>query len=305
MKTLTLAVCLFAGAALAQQKIMIAGTGGAAQNATFQFISMDDEGGKVVTGAPYSAQIVSENNQTLSDGTHISRKNTSTIYRDSSGRTRREMTLPAIGNWAADGGQPPTIVTITDPVTKESYTLHSAMKTANKTKMREGMMGFGMAGGAISYTAATRIGPPNIEQDVKVFNSAVPPPPDGATTGQAVHIQRFEQQMLKTTDVKSESLGRQTMEGLAVDGTRTSHTIPEGQVGNDRPLTTTTEQWYSPDLQVTVMRKTVDPQMGENTYRLTNINRTEPDATLFQVPADYKVEEGGPMMIRKQTTITK
>ncbi|MCX6622973.1 MAG: hypothetical protein NTY38_18280, partial [Acidobacteria bacterium] len=68
MKTLTLLLCVFAASGLAQQRMMIAGGGVAAQNATFQFVSMDNEGGKVVTGAPYSAQIISENTQTLSDG---------------------------------------------------------------------------------------------------------------------------------------------------------------------------------------------------------------------------------------------
>ncbi|MCX6621724.1 MAG: hypothetical protein NTY38_11755, partial [Acidobacteria bacterium] len=149
--------------------------------------------------------------------------------------------------------------------------------------------------------------PANTAQDVKVFNTALPPPPEGAAAGrQVIHIeQRMVHGPLNSKDVPQESLGRQTMEGVPVDGTRSSHTIPEGQVGNDRPITSTTEQWYSPDLQVTVMRKTVDPQVGENIYRLTNIGRAEPDASLFQVPADYKVEEGGPLIWRRTTAVTK
>jgi hypothetical protein len=31
--------------------------------------------------------------------------------------------------------------------------------------------------------------------------------------------------------------------------------------------------------------------MGENTYRLTNINRSEPPHSLFELPSDYTVKE--------------
>jgi len=49
------------------------------------------------------------------------------------------------------------------------------------------------------------------------------------------------------------------------------------------------ERWVSSELQTVVMSKHSDPRMGETTYRLTNVSRSEPPATLFQVPADYKV----------------
>jgi hypothetical protein len=94
------------------------------------------------------------------------------------------------------------------------------------------------------------------------------------------------------SEAKTESLGTRTMEGIEVEGTRSTITIPTGQIGNDRPIDITSERWYSPALQVVVMSKHVDPRFGENTYRLTNIDRTEPARSLFEVPADYTVEEG-------------
>ncbi len=54
-------------------------------------------GGKVVTGAPFSAVAVSETTQTLADGNHIARKSQTNLFRDSQGRFRKEVTLPAIG----------------------------------------------------------------------------------------------------------------------------------------------------------------------------------------------------------------
>jgi hypothetical protein len=94
----------------------------------------------------------------------------------------------------------------------------------------------------------------------------------------------------------TESLGDQIMQGLKVQGTRTTTTIPAGQMGNERPIEIVSERWYSPDLQTTVKFTHSDPWAGETTYQLTNINRNEPDASLFQVPAGYAIKEGPPML---------
>ena len=91
----------------------------------------------------------------------------------------------------------------------------------------------------------------------------------------------------------TESLGKQTIEGVEAEGKRTTVTIPAGAVGNERPIEMVTETWYSPELQTTIMSKRSDPRTGETTFRLTNIRRGEPDASLFQVPSDYTVKEGG------------
>jgi hypothetical protein len=94
-------------------------------------------------------------------------------------------------------------------------------------------------------------------------------------------------------EINQESLSTQTIEGVEVEGTRVTITIPAGKIGNDRPIVTVNERWYSPELQVIVLSKNSDPRMGETTYRLTNIVRIEPDPSPFQVPADYRVEETG------------
>ena len=69
-------------------------------------------------------------------------------------------------------------------------------------------------------------------------------------------------------------------------------TIPAGEVGNERPIEIVSERWYSPELQTIVMTRHTDPRFGENTYRLTNINREEPAHILFEVPAGYTIKEG-------------
>ena len=114
----------------------------------------------------------------------------------------------------------------------------------------------------------------------------MPPPgvgPEGATT--------FVFRSKPGNEVK-EQLGKQTIEGVEAEGTRTTVTIPAGEIGNERAIEIVSERWYSPELQLVVMTRHSDPRFGETTYKLTNINRTEPVKSLFEVPAGYTVKEG-------------
>jgi len=99
--------------------------------------------------------------------------------------------------------------------------------------------------------------------------------------------------------VSTEDLGSQTMEGVLVKGTRTTHTIPTGQIGNEAPITIVSEAWTSPDLKTVVYSKRSDPRIGEQTFRLTNIVRAEPNPSLFTVPADFRiVDDPAPIVYR-------
>lgn len=90
-------------------------------------------------------------------------------------------------------------------------------------------------------------------------------------------------------EMKTERLGTQAIDGLTVEGTRMTHTLPAGSEGNDRPIAAVTEQWNSPELRVTVLSKTSDPRLGETTRTLIHLSRAEPDISLFQPPPDYRV----------------
>ena len=81
------------------------------------------------------------------------------------------------------------------------------------------------------------------------------------------------------------------MEGVYVEGTLVTRTVPSGTVGNQQPILITGERWYSPDLKLNVLVKNTDPTRGQNTTTLTSIRRDEPAPSLFQVPADYTVQE--------------
>jgi hypothetical protein len=82
------------------------------------------------------------------------------------------------------------------------------------------------------------------------------------------------------------------IEGVEAQGTRTTTTIPAGQIGNELPIEIVSESWMSQQLQTLVLSKHNDPRMGETTYRLTNIQLIEPLPMLFEVPADYTIQQG-------------
>lgn len=86
-----------------------------------------------------------------------------------------------------------------------------------------------------------------------------------------------------------ESLGTQTMEGLLVQGTRSTHTLAAGAIGNDRPVTVVTERWVSAELHLPVLMKTMNPWTGDQTIRVFDIDRSDPDPLLFEVPPDYVI----------------
>lgn len=91
-------------------------------------------------------------------------------------------------------------------------------------------------------------------------------------------------------EAKTESLGTKMIEGVSAEGTRTTFEIPTGQIGNTSPIAVVSERWYSPELQLVVMSRHLDPLAGEHIFKLVNIRRSEPAADLFAVPAGFKVE---------------
>src|SRR5712691_10403948 len=218
-------------------------------------------GGKVVKGTPFSAIATSTTIQTLADGNHITRTTQTKVYRDSQGRLRKEVTLPAIGPVAASG-QPHSFIEISDPVAGTSYVLEPDQKIAREMP---GHMGMGAG--------------------VKVKTNGGPGAPGNV-------VYRNFKTELANANAKTESLGTQSIDGLNAAGTRITRTIPAGEIGNESPITVVSERWYSADLQMDVKSTHSDPRFGNTTYTLTNIQRTEPAATLFAVPSDYTIEQG-------------
>jgi hypothetical protein len=277
---LTLSTVLAAGLAFSQHVIeekrveIIRGTAGAPADVlmwrgavpgapigaqTFEFVAAEGFGpGQVVKGAPYAADTTVESVQMLADGNRIAHKNTSSFARDSEGRTRREINVEVAGK----PEESHKVVMIDDPVAGVHYMLDTRTKTATKMSLPKG--------GAMR-----------------------PPGPMGAPMAMgAVRVMKGDGPAPVT-----EELGKQSMEGVEVTGKRMTVTIPAGAMGNDRPLVSKTETWYSETLKAPVLVKRSDPRMGDTTSRTTNIRQGEQPRYLFEVPADYKIEDA------KQRTI--
>ena len=88
-----------------------------------------------------------------------------------------------------------------------------------------------------------------------------------------------------------EQLGTKTIEGVDATGTRSTVTFPAGAMGNSQPIAVTHERWVSSDLGITVLEIDSDPRNGVRTTALSNIQRSEPDAALFQAPKGYAITE--------------
>jgi hypothetical protein len=252
----------------------------------------------VVVGAPYSARRVREQVQVAADGTRFTNTfGQETLYRDSQGRTRTER--PIIGGTPPGSPPPdlPLLVEISDPVANVGYTLETQNRVAHRfsygaAPARAGRGGAVVAGGIAAGAAGFRAG---------TFSGSIPPPPPGSSAPAAVITSPLAPQDAggrPRPTIAHEDLGIQTVEGVAARGDRIVTTWPTGSQGNDRPFQTTVENWYSEELQLTVLSKSTDPRRGEETMRYSNIDRAEPPSSLFAPPPDYKLaDETGPFSI--------
>jgi hypothetical protein len=261
---------------------------------------------KLVKNSPFSADAISESVQTLSDGNRIVRNSTSKLYRNSEGRFRREMSGGTGGGGFTSLYNVGQGVTIMDPVGGFRYMIDDHMRTARAitiTPRSEVKVISGLdekikaelkAAGAARGEGGTLLSE-KLRGEVTAAVAAAPAIAATAVTGQVMAEALAPLGMPMAIGTKSkwetrtEELGTQNIEGVDAEGTRTITTIPAGAIGNERAIEITYEKWYSKDLQMVVLSKHNDPRFGEQTYRLTNINRSEPDPSLFSVPNGYRL----------------
>jgi hypothetical protein len=307
------------GSVILRQRVLQGPEGGPPPqpDANFVFIASESFGGKVVKGAPYSGEAVTETIQTLSDGNRIVNRMTSSVYRDSEGRTRREQSLKGLGIFA-NGEEGFQTIFINDPVAGVTFTLDSRSHTAHKSVpfTFEFQRKLDKAGEVISGIESQKF-EFKVERGASASGSMIMTSPAGAphpdldqlrVEGGSGGTFLFKTRPGANSNEVKEQLGKQNIEGVDAEGTRTTVTIPAGEIGNERPIEIVSERWYSPELQLVVMTRHSDPRFGETTYKLTNINRTEPAKSLFEVPSDYTIKEGptgppkiAPLKTRKPT----
>lgn len=280
--------------------------------ATAGFVAGNFVSGNAVKGAPYSAESVVEDVRTLADGNRIVTKQTTKVYRDSEGRERREMTF-------GEGANATQQIMISDPVAGVNYTLVPEKKIAMKMPVPQLVPAppappAPPAVPASPASPAAPAAPSSVASPATPAIPAIPAAPlapeasiAGVATARIASRSPGSQVILLRNNfslssldenVVSEDLGTRTIEGVIAEGHRIKSTIPAGQIGNERPIETMTETWYSPELKTMVLTTTKDPRIGENTMKLTGINRSEPSALLFEVPPDYKVQDPTTTVIR-------
>lgn len=218
---------------------------------------------RVVTGAPYSAVEVRQFQEQLANGNSISRTSQTTLYRDSQGRTRSEVTVTPD---ASTGKQPYTMITISDPVAGARYVLDSSTMTYRSSRIPRARAGSGRGGRGSRARPAT-------------------PPAAGAAS--AARPARGGAAITRT------ELGSQLKNGVLATGTQETELIPAGRVGNAQAITVVRETWQSTELKRAVEIKVTDPQHGNSTMELTNLVIGEPGSSLFSVPSAYTEKAGG------------
>ena len=259
---------------------------------------------RITRGAPYSAETVSESIQVLANGTRIVRKSATRVYRDAEGRTRTEQ--------LNENGEVQS-VNISDPVQGNSYVLNPGTRVAYRTGVilvtPTGTVAATVPPGSQGTISTTQTADGQVAIQARARGTGGGAVAGGIIgggggggrgrggTGAAAPARVIEGGLVPAIasvaegETTREDLGQQTIEGVTATGTRTTTVIPAGAIGNDRPIQIVSEQWFSSDLQVLVLTKHSDPRVGDTTFRMTGVVRTNPPLTLFEVPSDYKLEQ--------------
>lgn len=233
-------------------------------------------GTAVVTGKPYKGEAVTTMTQSLSDGSTIQQTIHAQIARDKVGRTVRIQELGKFGDFTAEpvgmrgtDGPSPTLTTIFDPVAKLHIDFMSNSTVAHELSVMSPSSG---------NIIATK-GGLGLAADMPV----------SATTKMAVPIMAAPG-LPSQNDPTAEQLGSRTIAGVDTIGTRTKTVIPAGTIGNSSDITIVRETWFSPDLRMVMESTQTDPRFGQTNYSVTDLDQTDPDEGLFQVPPGYTVQ---------------
>ena len=262
MATFVLMMC---GASFAQINIKFySGVGGGSTNGTKASYQVRPytENVPVFTGAPFSGVEEAERHRILTDGTHIDwTAHPEKYWRDSAGDTRLEMPMFSYETPVTRGV--PEIVVIFSVADSCEYVLDPEKHVAHRFPVKE----------------------------------VVAPKPAATQVNEANRINSYHLDNVHQT-VKTEELGTNVVEGLLAQGHRTTITKDPGFDNGDELAEFSAEKWESVDLHVEILYKTDAIHSTDNIRKLTNVNRTEPDAALFHVPSGYTiVDETGPFRV--------
>ena len=218
----------------------------------------------------FSAEVQVETVSPLREGGTTMRKTTYAIYRDSKGRTRRDL-MSDQSNAATDSR--PRNSVINDPVESSTYLLDHRTSTVRKVSLT---------------TDDDSESQPNMVQS-KVRGTAPGFVNLGTANSQSTKT-ALPGKSRTSQPSEREQLGQREIGGVIADGTRFVRTTSVGASSNENPIQITTEEWFSVELQAIVAITISDPRYGRSEYRLVNIVRGDPSPTLFVIPQTYKLK---------------
>jgi hypothetical protein len=210
-------------------------------------------------GMPYSGTWITRHTTTLPDGQIKKDDNLRKVWRDSDGRTRDETT------WTRFNGVVATVCRIEDPVAKVRYIWRT--EPGRRTVVTETRF-------TMDKYAVTEIWP------------NPPSRPVESTPGATIVILRPGRQMNPGT--RGEKLGPKYLNGVYAEGVRMVDPICTGadECKSGRTHNHISEIWNAPDLNL-VIRMYLDDGLGfTEDSELKDIDRSEPDPTMFQPPSD-------------------
>lgn len=245
-----------------------------------------------VQNLPYTATKKTSSFQKLADGTTLTRSSTSTEARDSQGRTLIENVseLPEPNHRI-------TSYILDDPANHTHCMWTSSAKNATCIHLPDLRRGMSSLVRPAQPAVGSNTGAPVVVSGMgsgSGIGAIAGGVAGGVVTAEVSGAPVSSADPKLRPSIQRESLPGKSINGIYAEGVRITQTYPIGYFGNDRPIVLVHETWTSPDLKITVLATTDDPRTGTRTTEVTNLDRSEPDPALFQVPEGYTIKEQNP-----------
>lgn len=231
--------------------------------------SANREGQQFSRPPGYTAEFTTTSTQTLANGVTITHVSTEIQAVDSQGRSMNSRTE---AQFSAD--QPAvTWGNVNNPVENTQINWNSQTREAQVIKMpleaqRQGCWRNDSGSMTMSFG-------PDETSNAPPAKIHAPPP---------IH---FRQRSAR--EPQREDLGTTMIQGVEAQGYRSTTTIPVGQIGNDKELVVTEEQWVAPSVGLVMRSVRDDPQQGKTVREVVNLDLSEPPLSTFQPPEGYEV----------------
>jgi hypothetical protein len=114
------------------------------------------------------------------------------------------------------------------------------------------------------------------------FPAPKPLTPEEQAKADAQRAEREEARKSAPKNPNEEDLPAEVIAGMSIPGKRL-HLVMQGA-----PVIE--DSWFSPELRIEMKSETDDPRSGHFSMIVSDLQRTQPSPSLFEVPSDYKVE---------------